>query len=90
METKCYCGHTTTCDCGELSKIEMLAIEERNNKNLKSVISSFIVGYEKAQETLYSEEEVKNLTELFLPYYFKSDKEFNDAFNEWFEQFKKK
>jgi hypothetical protein len=53
-EIKCYCGHTTTCDCGELSKVEMLAIEERNNKNLKSVVSSFIVGYEKAQQTLYT------------------------------------
>ena len=50
----------------------------------------FKQGAKWQQERSYSEEEVKNLTELFLPYYFKSDKEFNDAFNEWFEQFKKK
>ena len=42
------------------------------------------------QEKSYSEEEVKNLTELFLPYYFKSDKGFYDAFDEFIEQFKKK
>ena len=50
----------------------------------------FVLGAKWQQERSYSEEEVKNLTELFLPYYFKSDKGFDDAFNEWFEQFKKK
>lgn len=51
---------------------------------------SFKLGAKWQQERSYSEEEVKNLTKLFLPYYFKSDKGFDDAFNEWFEQFKKK
>jgi hypothetical protein len=52
--------------------------------------NAFINGAKWQQERSYSEEEVKNLIELFLPYYFKSEKEFNEFFNEWFEQFKKK
>ena len=50
----------------------------------------WLKGAKWQMERSYSEEEVKNLTELFLPYYFKSDKGFDDAFNEWFKQFKTK
>jgi hypothetical protein len=48
------------------------------------------MGMKWQQERSYSEEEVKNLTELFLSYYFQSDKDFNNSFDKWFEQFKKK
>lgn len=91
-ETKCYCGHTTYCDCGELSKIEMLAIEERNNKNLKSVISSFIVGYEKAKETLYTEEEVFKIINDFCfdwNYNYKGEFSQKKYLIEWFNKNKK-
>ena len=69
--------------------------QEQNGLRLKhseALLSNCEKTLEKKiqQERSYSEEEVKNLTELFLSYYFKSDKDFNDCFNELFKQFKKK
>lgn len=60
------------------------------NQNHTSHMLGFLNGAKWQQERSYSEEEVKNLTELFLSYYFKTDKGFDDSFDEWFEQFKKK
>ena len=87
-ETKCYCGHTTKCYCGPKT-IEEFA--EKNVVYLKTKeYISLMEGVKWQQERSYSEEEVKNLTELFLSYYFKTDKGFDDSFDEWFEQFKNK
>lgn len=33
-ETKCYCGHTTTCDCGENPPIPLVQIPKLNNGNI--------------------------------------------------------
>jgi len=85
--------------------VERLMVQETLEKELEKAAKSyrkttpnqmygdelgFIAGAEWQEKRMYSEEEVKNLTELFLPYYFKSDKGFDEAFNEWIKQFKKR
>jgi hypothetical protein len=42
----------------QLSKLEILALEERKKNNLKSTIGSFCCGYEKAQETHCNKEDI--------------------------------
>jgi hypothetical protein len=69
---------------------ERIAYDSTEENRLYPSTKIFIKGANWQAERMYSEEEVKNLTELFLPYYFKSDKGFDDAFKEWFEEFKKK
>jgi hypothetical protein len=85
-ETKCYCGHTTTCDCGPET------LEEAINKYpLINQRIGFKLGAKWQQERSYSEEEVLN---IILKYelakrnkgIYWSDREAK----EWFEQFKKK
>ena len=49
----------------QLSKLEVLALEERKKNNLKSVIGAFCFGYEKAQETHYSKEELFKIIDDF-------------------------
>jgi hypothetical protein len=103
-QTKCYCGHTTTCDCGPEQDFKDIELpQQERQETLEEVAEKFtpksdkwtikqifIEGAKWQQERSYSEGEVKNLTELFLSYYFKTDKGFDDSFEEWFEQFKKK
>lgn len=42
MESKCYCGHTTTCDCGPLeTKIEWIDIkQEQPTKEGKYIVKT--------------------------------------------------
>jgi len=94
-QTKCYCGHTTYCDCGpEESKQETLEeVAERlaydsteENKGFPS-IKRFIEGAKWQQQNSYSEEEVLSILNKHRTHLYtiksQSDKE-------WFEQFKKK
>ena len=70
-ETKCYCGHTTYCDCVPETLEE--AAEKWNEKqttlefgkphNAPNRIKAFIKGYKLAQERSYSEEEVLPIIE---------------------------
>ena len=94
QETKCYCGHTTYCDCGpEEPKQETLEeVAERFVNNFtedenKFAIEDFIAGAKWQQERSYSEEEI---IDLLLA----RDIELNsfggiDKAKEWFKQFKK-
>ena len=102
-ETKCYCGHTTTCDCGpEETKQETLE-EAAENYSLELLEAKTIQPHEKTwiksmfihiakwqEERSYSEEEVKEILKLRESYTYGVDK--NDWFSvdHWFEQFKKK
>jgi hypothetical protein len=95
-ETKCYCGHTTYCDCGpEEPKQETLEeVAERlaydsteENKGFPS-IKRFIEGAKFQQKRSYSEEEVMNILYKHTGYLFGENKHL--LLEEWFEQFKKK
>jgi hypothetical protein len=92
-ETKCYCGHTTYCDCGPKQETleeaaERLYPTDCSNWSIKIPLDeriSFVEGAKWQQQNSYSEEEV--LAIIFqkrMPYM--TDTEII----EWFEQFKKK
>jgi hypothetical protein len=89
-ETKCYCGHTTYCDCGpEEPKKETL--EEAAERKFQNIGDRLIFkdGTKWQQERSYSEEDMKDAYiqgTLGLEY----KKNFNESFYKWFEQFKKK
>ena len=99
-QIKCYCGHTTTCDCSPLeSKQETL--EEAANKYFNLAHSRlvnnqqkeyekelFFAGAKWQQERMYSEEEVLKILESHKDILEFDGKNFNH--DEWFEQFKKK
>ena len=82
----------------QLSKLEVLALEERKKNNLKSVIGAFCCGYEKAQETHYSEEELLKFGKsCFYKGFSKSENDdancytaFREEIGSLFEQFKTK
>ena len=83
-ETKCYCGHTTTCDCGPET------LEEAINKYpLINQRIGFKLGAKWQQERSYSEEDMKT---AFLDGWQLRDGDlpFPKAYKKWFEQFKKK
>ena len=42
----------------QLSKIELLALEERNKQGFKNTIGAFIRGYEKASEELFTKDDL--------------------------------
>lgn len=84
--TKCYCGHTTTCDCGpeepKQETLEEAAERFANSTRLKNPKSLFCEGAKWQQERSYSEEEVLDL--LRKSHFVEQN------IDEWFEQFKKK
>jgi len=79
--TKCYCGHTTTCDCGPET------LEE-----VAEIITTTKFSWQ--QERSYSEEEIKQAFKVGFSIGYGSDvhaiDEKNRTCDEWFEQFKKK
>jgi len=79
-EIKCYCGHTTYCDCG-LETLEEAA--ERYTRDATIFLQGVEEGIKEQQERSYSEEE---LLEILASY---ADWSINDI-RGWFEQFKKK
>lgn len=99
-ETKCYCGHTTYCDCGPetLEEVAEIWVNNRFTKQIKdediyasksSIIESHILFAKWQQERSYSEEDMKDAYcngALGLEY----KKSFNESFYRWFEQFKNK
>jgi hypothetical protein len=42
----------------DLSKIEIIAVRERNKQGFKNSIDAFIKGYEKASEELFTKEDL--------------------------------
>ena len=97
--TKCYCGHTTTCDCvpeQDFKDIELPqqerpeTLEEVAERKFQNIGDRLIFedGAKWQQERSYSEEEVRNM----INDYDASQILFNEkyTYNEWFEQFKKK
>ena len=104
-KTKCYCGHTTTCDCEPIQEtLEEAAEGFRSNNpgtmqggNNTKILNAFKSGAKWQQEqdkNKYSEEDLISLLE------FNYKKETNQLgtlrkdysqkiVKEWFEQFKK-
>ena len=97
---KCYCGHTTYCDCEPLEEskqetLEEVALKFTAGKSFIEIQSrmDFITGAKFGakwqQERMYSEEEVYNLLTSAL--WDLSEKGYNQIeFDKWFKQFKKK
>ena len=103
--TKCYCGHTTTCDCGpeepkqetleETAELYKKLHEFRVKKEQLQRKEAFIDGAKWQQERSYSEEDLYKAFEVGhdsarLKGSYKSNGTFKKDFCEWFEQFKKK
>ena len=91
METKCYCGHTTRCDCGPES-LEEFAERFTPQSDKWTIKEIFIEGAKWQQERSYSEEEVgeiiyKAFGECGKHYSLMLDGAFIDRL---FKQFKKK
>jgi len=97
---KCYCGHTTTCDCGPKQEtLEQETVEEYFLSNIKNMLQfnndalaiRFMEKYFEAkqeQERMYSEEEVINL--LYIRSMCQEHYESDAEIREWFNKFKKK
>jgi hypothetical protein len=64
-ETKCYCGHTTYCDCGP---------EQERSYSEEDLRIAFTEGHDSAR----------------MKGSYKSNGTFEEDWNQWFEQFKKK
>ena len=102
METKqikCYCGHTTYCDCGPLEEPKQETLEETAKQFYKDYCNKRITtgplnGHERLevmiefakwqQERSYSEEDIKSA------FFNGGNMKDIEEFNYWFKQFKKK
>jgi hypothetical protein len=88
--TKCYCGHTTTCDCGPetLEEVAEKYVDINVAKYAPKLMykEHFIAGAKWQQERSYSEEEVIWAL-LSCPH-----KEFKNSLEvkEWWNNFKSK
>ena len=58
---KCYCGHTTTCDCGPKEE----TLEEAAERLAPASSKLFIEGAKWQMERMYSEEEVDKMISDF-------------------------
>jgi len=97
-QIKCYCGHTTYCDCGPLEEPKQETLEEASWKYnpLKKLDGEFIrnafkEGAKWQQERMYSEGEVLVLLQKRDNHNIVNLDTFNGWITpkEWFEQFKK-
>jgi len=104
-EIKCYCGHTTTCDCGPETleeAAEGLYLSYENNKLLYGHSEDLQLAYKAGifdgakwqQEKSYSEEDIKSAFKVGFSIGYGSDiyaiDEKNRTCEEWFKQFKNK
>ena len=101
-QIKCYCGHTTYCDCSPLEEPKQETVEEAAEKYAKPfdnrfwVVATFKEGAKWEQEqdkNKYSEEDMKEAFNNGRDMLSWSDvgveMKYN-TFNDWFEQFNKK
>ena len=94
-QIKCYCGHTTYCDCGPLEEPKQETLEEASWKYnpLKKLDGEFIrhafkEGAKWQQERMYSYDELRRIA--YNAYCFGQLEEPTEGkFNQWIAQFKK-
>jgi len=103
-QTKCYCGHTTYCDCGPLEEPQQETLEKGVDKYFKLSHSRlkneqqkeyerelFIAGAKWQMERSYSEEEVIELLNKREDYINQTSSIFDYiSAKEWFNKFKNK
>jgi hypothetical protein len=105
-QIKCYCGHTTYCDCSPLDEAPEEAAEKEfplidtewcrtgackeENLHLLGHRKSFIKGAKWQAEKMYSEEEVLDLLAKFRRENRGKDSIPFKDIQEWFKKFKKK
>ena len=102
-QIKCYCGHTTMCDCSPIDKLTQQTLEEAAERiamtkdwdfessegnGYYDYVEGFTEGAKWQQERMYSEEEVLDILDRFLLSMVKDEK--TGLIEKWFEQFKKK
>jgi len=94
---KCYCGHTTTCDCEPKEEPKQGALEEFINSQpyYGSCTQEYLEGIKEGakwqQERMYSEEDLKEAFKVcYTPFSVDRIGDFDKDFEKWFEQFKKK
>jgi hypothetical protein len=94
-QIKCYCGHTTMCDCSPLEESKQETTLEEAAENYADqytwirdfdAYTDFIAGAKWMQERMYSEEDMKLSFETGRNFQLTGE----DNFNELIEQFKKK
>lgn len=88
MENKCYCGHTTRCDCGPETLEEVTDRLFDANKMFVNKIF-FMRGAEWQKERSYSEKEVFN---LLMDFWMEERPEFKTnpvCVSNWFNKIKK-
>jgi hypothetical protein len=64
-QIKCYCGHTTYCDCGPLDELKQ-TLEEANWKVLGTKDDTFYNGANWQAKRMYSEEDMINFAKYIL------------------------
>ena len=96
-EIKCYCGHTSYCDCGpetleEAAVINYKKLYEGEPLTQDVPIDVFIDGAKWQQERMYSEEEVFKIVNDFCfdwNYNYKGELSQKEYLIEWFNKNKK-
>jgi hypothetical protein len=91
-QIKCYCGHTTYCDCSPLEEPKQETLEGAAEKYtpLRIERKAFIEGAKWQTERMYSEEESIQKIIDYVDFQFNTGGELNSEIKKWFEQFKKK
>ena len=64
-QIKCYCGHTSYCDCSPLEEPQQETLEEANWKVIGTIRNTFYNGAKWQQERMYSEEEVMEIAKQY-------------------------
>jgi len=98
-QIKCYCGHTSYCDCGPLDEAKKETLEEAAEKYLNEKYQKgsylgnlFIAGAKYQAERMYSEDDLREaFKQSRNAFIFEKDMPpVYESFEDWFEQFKKK
>lgn len=101
-QIKCYCGHTSYCDCSPLEEPKQETTLEEAAENYADqytwindfdAYTDFIAGAKWQAERSYSEEDLISFAHFYFKEEFNStmqtSKSTKDIFNKWFEQFSK-
>ena len=94
-QIKCYCGHTTYCDCEPLQealeeaslRIGLMEIELNHTKTLLASCEKALENRDNQAQRMYSEKEVYHILCEHTAFLFTGGK---STLSIWFEQFKKK
>ena len=90
-KTKCYCGHTSYCDCIPLEPkqetLEEVAKKYAELSYYGDEVDAFVRGAKWQSERSYSEQDIHNILSNYRAFIYSGMK---IPYFDWFEQFKKK